>query len=306
MSQTGRSFGGAVVESSLSALGYDLTHSAVALVETARPRWRAFDVVLAQNAWNFLSRREFERRAARYPASMRRRMVARRVLSRAVVARSSRVVCLTEYMATLVREQYGGEIVVSPVTVPLDFAGGAVEAFSHDPDSGHTRVLIPGTVTWYKRPELAVDWVLDNMDVKPGLRLLFAGRSDNSGAADGVLAKAARCGIRAEIKVLSRNGMADAMRRADVVVLPSELESLGLALAEALMSSKRVVASPIAPHREVARRVGADPEWLGAGSVSASRLPLVMDAGEVAGQWEALGRTLGLVKSAGAKDGVRS
>lgn len=298
-----RSFGGTVVEASLAALGYDLESSSVALVETTRPRLRRHETVLVQNAWNFLDRRDFRRLAAPYPASMRRRMLARRQLSTAVVTRASRVVCLTEAMADLVGKRHDCEIVVSPVTLPLDFIQATQKATVDGSVYSDDLVLIPGSITWYKRPSAAVDWILANLGRSTELHLLFAGRDDGSGAAREVSTSAARAGLRAEIRSLERHEMVVAMQRARVVVLPSELESLGLSLGEALAMSRRVVASPIAPHREVASRIGVEPEWIGA--TKAQREcgpPATITAGEIVEQWNSLGNVLGLEKPPAARN----
>ena len=62
-----RSLGGRVVEDSLLQVGFAFRPT-VMMVETAPPRPRAAEVVLVQNAWNFLPEAEFRELARPYPA----------------------------------------------------------------------------------------------------------------------------------------------------------------------------------------------------------------------------------------------
>ena len=77
------------------------------------------------------------------------------------------------------------------------------------------------------------------------------------------------------------------------VVIPTRLESLSLCMAEALVLSPHVIASPIPAHRELAARLGRRPTWIG-GEVSAPTPPPQIDMARIQEEWDQLGEVLQL------------
>ena len=294
----GRSPGGQVVEVGLRAQGFDLeSRRDVVLVETTKMRARPFNVVLAQNAWNVIPVADFVRHLADYPRAMWPRFLARRAVALANLRRAGTVVCLTEAMAELCRA-HTARTKVAGVTVPVDllrgFAGGGTKLPSGT-------LLVPGTVTWYKHPHAALEVFTREARFS---QVLFAGGDDGSGAWLDVQAKAAQRGIPCSRAVLSRPDMREACRTAEAVVVASQLESLSFSLAEALFLAPQVYASRIPAHREVARRLHMEPDWMddvGIGRVRASALQKTGTATDVRAliaEWTALGQTLGLARTA--------
>lgn len=288
------SFGGQVVEGSLREVGVRSFGEGLALVESSI-RVRRFQTVLVQNAWNAIPQPEFRTRIREYPPSLRRRAQLRRAVSRRNIRRADKVVTLTYAMEQLVRDGVGVAAEVAPVSVPLqdwpDAPGPAA--------TGRRLCVVPGTVTWFKRPGLALDWVAgsgDRIDT-----ILFCGRDDGSGAWDDVKVRAAELGLRVDRRVLNRGELYGVMASAELVVLPSGLESLGFGLAEALLVARRVVASPIPAHLEVAERVGGPIEWLeaeGSGARPMSPRGAVMTKEEAVREWVSAADALGLVRGA--------
>lgn len=285
-----RSLGGGVVEAGLSAVGFDLQQSSVALIETASPRVRGFEVLLAQSAWNFLDEGSFEELAKPYPLTMVKRMRARRAVSGFNARRARRLVCLTEYMAELVASRIKRAVEVASITYPIDLQ-------RRPPHPDHHRLdfcaVVPGTVTWYKRPTLALDWLAANIPREQRACIHFAGNMDSSGAAEDLQRHARSLGLEVALGAMTRESLYGLMGSADVVLVPSELESLGFALSEALALAPRVIASPIPPHREIARRVGREPEWFGGILSRRSSVPSALpDWTERKREWRALGQKL--------------
>lgn len=297
-SEPRRSIGGRVVEDSLTAVGFETSRKpGLAMVETARPGRRPFTTVLAQNAWNTVSNAEFVHRVRKYPSPMIPRVVARRAIARVNLARAERVVCLTHAMADMCRPLVRGDLVVSPVTVPLDAATAGPRSSASHP--GGRTVLVPGTVAWYKDPLAAIDVAVASVE---NPQVLFAGGDDGSGCWDAVADRCRKIGVEHERATFPRSEMIDAFQSAALVVIPSQMESLSFGLGEALLLAEQVIASPIPAHREVASRLGREPRWLSGGSVTQSEptnpvltLELVRRFDE---EWRALGRCLGLGRDA--------
>lgn len=281
--------GGQVVESSLWVAGFDPYTPEMRLVETASPH-RKYDTILVQNAWNAISKDDFLRELRPYPQSMRVRAYLRRIVARRNMRVSRRVICLTNAVATQIFDSTGVCAHVAPVTLPVHHWGNP----SRQPASDMTYALVTGTVTWYKRPHIALRWVANNLPEIDVVR--FAGKDDGSGCWQSVVQLANTLGIRVERVFVKHEEIYNMYAGATVTVMPSALESLGFGLSEALMYSNRVVASQIAAHVEVAGRVGATPEWLG-GAISTPNLHCskqLINKERALQEWQNAGRTLGL------------
>lgn len=260
---TRRSGGGTVVQESLVATGFDIHAPRTALVEAQKPGRQPFSTVLAQNAWTVLPREDYERLSAPYPAAWRTRMAARRAVAAVNFRRADRVVCLSQSMGDLVRSATRASVIVAPALAPMDIWASAASDDDRTESHEHPQVLVPGTITWYKRPQLALQIARDVGDRAGQLpRVLFAGRDDGTGAWEATQREAHRLGLVVERSPLTRPQMIKALRTYSVTILPSELESLSLSLSESLIFSPRVIASSLAVHREVSVALGRTPEWL--------------------------------------------
>lgn len=289
-----RSLGGRVVEDSLAQVGYAFEPT-VQLVETARPRSRGAEAVLVQNAWNFVPAAEFHELARPYPAAMRRRMVQRRLLARVNTRRANRIVALTAPMAELTARSTGRRVEVSEVLYPLSLL---------EPADDHTGlpeepfVLVPGTITWYKDPVVALTLVAARADLPR--RVVFAGSDDGSGCWQEAQRVASTLGLEVDGGPVPAAVMRTALGRAAAVIVSSRLESLGFSLTEALaLAPGQVVASPLASHRALAGRVGRVPEWLGQepSGVSGGGVPTPPDPDDLQTSWIRLGQCLGLSRT---------
>lgn len=292
-----RSGGGAVVEASLRGAGFDLRAPRVALVEAQRPEGRPFARVLVQNAWTVLPAGDYQRLSAPYPAAWRARMAGRRAVAAINIRRAEQVVCLTGSMGDLVRSTTRTPVSVSHVLAPLDVSPSAAAEGGHPEEPGHTPVLVPGTITWYKRPQLALQVARDLIDHSGGSpSVLFAGRDDGTGAWEATQQEARRLGLTAERALLTRPQMLDALRTFTATILPSELESLSLSLSEALLLSPTVIASSLAVHREVSTTLNRTPEWLETWLPHGRRPtpPATVTADAIRASWQQVGEALQL------------
>lgn len=286
-----RSLGGKVVDTSLAAVGW-CPRPGVALVETGSPR--GSQTVLAQSAWNFISRSQFNSLISRYPAPMRARAELRRALAAVNVRRARTVVCLTHAMGELVLQAHPrAKVVVSTVTAPLDIWTPPSCAFAPAQPMDDCYGLVPGTVTWYKRPELALTLIGEGR-VAAVNHILFAGNDDGSGCWPALQANAARRGIAVHRQTVDRPSMQVAVRGSAWTLMPSELESLGFTLAEGLLSGVPVSASPIPSHVEVARRLDSEPSWITSETprLDAARKPSTFTRGQAEREWRALAEAL--------------
>lgn len=294
-----RSLGGHVVEASLVHVGYDFDVAQdTALVETSTPRVTPYQVLLAQNAWNVIPQSEFIRLLRDYPWRMRLRHAARRLVAQLNLRRSGTVVCLSDVMASWCAH-HSASVTTAPVTVPVDCLGGRGDV-EVDPEWSDV-ILVPGTLTWHKDPELGARAAHDIRAVLPqARRIVFAGSDDGSGCWPAVHRLAEARGLRPSRAVLDRDTMRVAYRSAACVIVPSALESLSLSLAEALVLADRVVASDISVHREIAVRLGREPVWLSREG-RFDRLdfdtPRALDRLRFEDEWLALGAALGLARS---------
>jgi hypothetical protein len=222
-------------------------------------------------------------------------MVQRRALARFNARRTPRVVALTESMAELTGESIGRSVEVSEVLYPLSLLEPDQDP-SALPDEPF--VVVPGTVTWYKDPLVA----LAVTGARPDLprRMVFAGPDDGSGCWAEVQRVAPALGLRVTGGPVTGPAMRAALGRAEAVILGSRLESLGFSLTEALaLAPGQVIASPLAAHRALAERVGREPEWLGQDAPPATGggapSPPVTD--DVVTSWISLGECLGLSRT---------
>lgn len=297
MTPNGRntSFGGQVVQQSLAAAGFEIRTPHVSLVETARPTVR-YDAILVQSAWNIIPRSLFNELMAPYPPRMRRRAQARRVVARANLRRSERVVCFTLAVAEVLNAEFGVQAVVAPVTIPIhDWR----EPVKRVPD-GVPFAFVPGTVTWYKQPLKALDWLSENT---PDLtHVVFCGVDDGSGCWEEVLQQADLRGYTVERICVPHDAVYEYYANAALVILPSILESLGFGLTEALLHGSRVVASAIPTHMEISSRTGVNAEWLvgpndthrPASTTRTSRISF----SEATSEWASAAQALGLTQLA--------
>ena len=256
------SWGGRLVRQSLQDVGFHVEHRGTYLTE-ARPRVQRIHTLLVQSAWNVVTDPVFEDLSRPYPRAMQRRFRARRLMTMWHLRRASRVVCLTEALADLVRPLTAAEILVRPVPCTTDLPR-LVTALPGRPQARwQNAVLVPGTVTWFKQPWKALPAVCALQETHPEpLTVVFAGTDDGSGASDYTSSLAEQHGINAEFLSLKRPQMVRAVRDARAVIVPSTLESLSLSLLEALYLSPLVLATGIAVHREAAGRTGRTPLWL--------------------------------------------
>ena len=160
-----------------------------------------------------------------------------------------------------------------------------------------THALVVGSITWYKRPALALEVLArDFPDVK---NVLLAGVADQSGAWEALLGVSRERGLSIEKRTVAHVAMGDLYADAGVVVLPSALESLGFGLSEALLQSGPVVASDIPAHREIARRVGGTPPmWIGPDGMCSGLLrdqrQATLTEAAVRSEWERVAEAMAL------------
>jgi len=213
--------------------------------------------------------------------------------------RADRVVCLTQAVAELAAKVLDEPLMVAPVTAPIHDWRSAERAVGVRTDFA----LVPGTLTWYKRPLAALEWLAEN---DPTIRrVVYCGRDDGSGCWPEVERLVAELDMTAQRRVVPHEELYSLYAQARVVILPSSLESLGLGLSEALLHANRVVASPIPAHVEVAHRVRSSPEWLPgfsstgvAEALDATRKISLTEATE---EWRSAAKALGLAPLPGAK-----
>lgn len=286
------SFGGQAVENSLSELGFQLADSSVALVETSLPP-RRHRAVLLQSAWNVVPPLEFRRLISPYPAGMKLRAFLRRRVALRNLHLAERIVCLTDAISQQLKETTRLSASVAPATIPLLHAQNVASKSPPPCDSGFA--IVPGSMTWYKRPMDAISWCQAELTIR---RVVFAGEDDGSGCWSRVVEVAGEAGIEVNRVVLGASELREALAQASVAILPSELESLGFGLSEALLHTGRVVARPIPAHIEIASRVGRHPEWMSeVVSDPPPMRPRLISLADAKSEWENVGHSLGLAKS---------
>lgn len=244
-----------MVADSLEKVGMGTLPSFSSLVETTRQR--DLDVVMVQNAWNVIPRREFWVLLRPYPLGWKARAVARRLVAHWNFRRARKVVCLTAAIAELVRPYSKGRVVVTPVACPLGFA---LDSSSRPLDPVKGTCVVVGSLTWYKRPWLALEVV--HRQAPEIKHVTFLGAIDQPRIWSLLQQYSSKLGITIEQEKVSHAEMAARYGAAAVTVLPSALESLGFGVVEALVLGNRVLAADIPAHRDAARALGGrQPEW---------------------------------------------
>jgi glycosyltransferase involved in cell wall biosynthesis len=181
--------------------------------------------------------------------------------------------------------------IVAPVTAPIhDWQPGGTED-SDDPLRGNAPAIICGTITWYKRPQVGLEWIARNM---PEVRdVVCLGRDDGSGCWKDLSRLSNQLDLHLAHRVVPHGDLYGLYAGSSVVVVPSALESLGFGLAEALLHAPNVVSSTIPSHLEIAQRVGRMPLWLDEARADAHR-ETVISLTEARAEWLSAGRALGL------------
>ena len=251
--------GGYAVSDSLSAVAYR-ADPAVALVETVRPGLRRHAAVVSQNAWNFIPGDEFADLCRSYGSQRRQLYRARRAVAGINCRRSRSNIVLSEYMASLLRRR-GLDPIVVPVTLPIDLCADAGPEPTPVAGVEGPFVVVPGTLTWYKDAEYAID-LLQLIPEPQRPLIVLAGTDDGSGCQEYLRSRLLSVRQPHRIGPATRAQMSWLLRNALATVVPSRLESLSFSLAEALVLSPRVWASPLTVHHEVAGRIGRTPSWL--------------------------------------------
>lgn len=291
------SIGGSVVRDSLRGIGHATIPEGVALVETALST-RPAHTVLVQNAWNVIPKPQFDRLVDPYPRPMARKMRARRLVAQWNLRRAKRLVCLTQAMAHMTEQSVGRATHVAQVTAPLDILPSLMgDRTSQAGDVSNPYALVIGTVTWFKRPHLAIEYLASTMPEVSHVK--FLGRDDGSGCWQHVQRLADRHGVVASRDLVPRSQLWSEYASAHVTVLPSALESLGFALSEALLLAHRVVASPLPAHQEISNLLRVTPTWLEPESPRWSAPGFVdkeptVDGETLNRQWRRLASELGL------------
>jgi glycosyltransferase involved in cell wall biosynthesis len=144
---------------------------------------------------------------------------------------------------------------VVPLGVELGPAGRPDELHRRHPElAGRTLVTFLGRLTPKKRLDLLVDAFAVVAAADERAHLVIAGPDD--GVGDALRARVAALGLRARVSMpglLTGAPKSSLLRASRVVALPSEDESFGVAVAEAMHAGTAVVVTEgVAIHREVA------------------------------------------------------
>jgi glycosyltransferase involved in cell wall biosynthesis len=258
------SLGGNAVLASLAHVGLSesklrprayLTETELRLERTAPTH------VLFQNAWTVIPWREASLLLQEYSIRRRVREVARRRIASLNGRRAGRTLALTRYMSDLV-EARG-----LPPTWTIA-VGTSIDLFDLEPMAASVggRVgnfaLVPGSVQPYKNPLGAIRY-LASMESSSALNaVVFAGPVHDLSLARSLDAAAKKIGLTPHFATYTRAEMKWLYSEAHVTIIPSRLESLNFSLGEALYFGQKVVVSPLAVHREVARSLNAQPIWI--------------------------------------------
>jgi len=144
---------------------------------------------------------------------------------------------------------------VVPLGVELGPAGQPDELVRRHPElAGRTLVTFLGRLTPKKRLDLLVDAFAVVAEADERAHLVVAGPDD--GVGDGLRARISGLGLEARVSMLgllTGTPKSSLLRRSRAVALPSEDESFGVAVAEAMHAGTAVVVTEgVAIHREVA------------------------------------------------------
>lgn len=180
------------------------------------------------------------------------RMRALYRLVRLGMRRCRRVICPTRSAA----ERIGAAVGIAPEEIAVVPHGIAAAAFSEEtgPAPEHRYVFVPAAIERQKNIGVVIEALSLLRD--PGLELWIAG-SDHTdpGHAVELHQMATRLGLEKRVRFLGLvpyHEMLGYYRRAELLVLPSLLESFGHPLLEAMLAELPIVASDIPPFREVA------------------------------------------------------
>jgi glycosyltransferase involved in cell wall biosynthesis len=239
------------------------------LRETRLPALRRPAVVLAQNALTVAPRSELRPILRAASPAIRVKIAAMTVIATVNFRRAGRIVVLSETMADYVERavpRAAARVVVRPVTLPLDVVG-------HIHEDGTRRdpvAVVIASISAHKDLDTTVRALAKAADSIPLDEITIFGALDDPAIGRRISALARHFGIALRMTVVGRAELLRAASRAAVVVVPSVLESLGLALPEACVATPSVAAAAIPAHRELAARLGADVEWFEPGDVDSA------------------------------------
>ena len=131
-----------------------------------------------------------------------------------------------------------------PARVPAERIAALRSAWGAD--NGGPVLLLAARLTGWKGQATAIE-ALARLSDFPGARLVLAGKAEKPGAADGLLALAARAGVAGRVILAGEiEDMPAAYAAADLVLAPSTLaESFGRGVVEAGAMARVVLASPL-------------------------------------------------------------
>ncbi len=161
------------------------------------------------------------------------------------------IIVMSEALRTYFRAEHGRETVLIP-NAPASYPSPS-KPFDRHAFFGLERgryVLFLGRIVPEKRPDLALDAF--RALAPAGWKMAFVGESSDTDDYVATLRRRA-AGDDAVVFTGERRGeaLAELMRGAGLFILPSDLEGLPLAMLEAMAQGVPVVASDIAPHREL-------------------------------------------------------
>jgi glycosyltransferase involved in cell wall biosynthesis len=271
------SLGGDAVVQSLLTSGLTAGASGVHLRETARPTWVRPRAVLAQNALTVAPWSELGPilRAATF--TTKAKTAAMIGVTSLNLRRAERIVVLSETMADYVRRAHprrAGRVTVRPVTLPLD-------VLDHVPAPTAARdpvAAVVASVSPHKDLTTTIRALARASSIVGFHEVIVYGQLDDRALGSRLVALAADLGLDLRTAVAGRKELLQALAGAAVVVVPSLLESLGLALPEACISTPRVAAAAVPAHIEGARRVHATVDWFAPGDVEAAAEAIVTAA----------------------------
>lgn len=251
------SFGGQLVANSLASSGMQSVPRHASLIETTMQR--RLSVVLVQNSWNVIPWHEFRERARPYRLRWKVRALARRLVARVNLRRARKILCLTESLRPQIETLAPGKVEVLPIAMPWGFSREAPQGVYVQAGTA----LVVGTITWYKRPELALEVIASHA---PNINLVtFVGGIEAQEFWEQIMRRAEELGLQAQHRLVPAIEMPRLYAQAEVTVLPSSLESLGFAVIESLLYGNRVLVSDIPAHRDASRNLGgSQPEWFDA------------------------------------------
>lgn len=223
------------------------------------------------------------------PTNPRRRLLfqahllGRKLVEKALIKRSKRIVVLSDYTRKRLNEVYGlhgPKITVIPGAVDIDRFRPSAERVLNRRQLG-----IPANCT--------ILFTVRNLEARMGLEnLILAFRMIVEHKPDVVLVIGGKGPLEQELRDLARNcGLAESIRFtgyiaedalanyyqiADLFILPTrELEGFGLVTVEALASGLPVLGTPVGGTREILARLG--PEFLFADSTPESMAALILE-----------------------------